>query len=418
MHKTLIAILGASLLATCGDTTKPSPDSPPPAQPTTETPASASNTPAQQDTLPGYAGYFQPDALAQPIEFVDCEVAGNDTKCLSITLKSSPGGDFTVGPFCPANISDTTDQGGLWIKNGSNVVHSVDGQFITTLSRLYDDTGWQMYDPDTGDVFHTIGEECQLAADPNPDPALANHCVECQLSDLEANLTTTYLIPMIAQKSTATASTNGRRSRTQAGIAFSGALLEAPAPLSLIESNYNIAPFDKCGGHINPNVGYHIHAVTEGCLTGIPNTNGHAAQIGIAMDGYPIFERENDNGEPTGLDQCRGHNSDVDAYDLDVDYHYHVNSPGENQVLPCLTGATVGGGGDDARAGGPPGGAGGGPAGLPPGFEDAAAKLGITPDALFKAMEEAGGRNADLAKAAAALGITEEELSEALPARR
>ena len=82
----------------------------------------------------------------------------------------------------------------------------------------------------------------------------------------------------------------------------------------------------------------------------IENDRGHAAQIGVALDGYPMFERLNSGTEPTDLDQCRGHSSDVDTYNLDVGYHYHVNAPGENQILPCLTGEIVGG--DDA--GGPP----------------------------------------------------------------
>ena len=414
MKTTFSILLAASLLVGCGDGTSTSPAPPAPSQPAESTASTPVGTQLEQTVLPDYVTHFEPDSLAKPIELVSCEVNGADTMCLSVTLKNSPGGAFTVGPFCPNKITDTTDQGGLWLQSTSNTVHSVDGQFITRLAKLYDDTGWQMYDPETGEVFHTIGDQCQLAADPEPDPALANHCVECLVSDLDANLTTSYLIPLVPQKSTAnTANNTGRPSRTKAGIAFSGALLEAPAPLDLIESNYNIAPLDKCGGHINPNIGYHIHAVTDDCLAEVTNETGHAAQIGIAMDGYPIFERSDASGEPTDLDQCRGHGADGAGHDLDAGYHYHVNDAGENQILPCLTGAVVGGE-DDRGARGPGGPQGGG---LPPGFEDAATKLDVSPDALFQAMQDAGGRNADLAKAAAALGITEDQLREALPAR-
>ncbi|WP_138936226.1 hypothetical protein [Roseovarius arcticus] len=52
---------------------------------------------------------------------------------------------------------------------------------------------------------------------------------------------------------------------------------------------------------------------------------------------------------------------------------------------------------------------------LPPGFEDAAAALGISADALMQAMAQAGGPRADLAAVAAALEIEEEDLRAALP---
>lgn len=365
--------------------------------------------------LPEYAAYFEPESLAVPLSIVNCEIGGVDAACLSVSLKSSPGGSYTVGPFCPATITDTANQGGIWLKNDSNVVHSVDGNFITALAKLYDDENWQMYDPETGKVFHTVGEQCQLAANPNPDPALANYCVECLVSDLDANLTASYLIPIHPSQGLAAATGGNRGGGVTAGITFSGSVLDRSAPLNLIESNYNIAPFDKCGGHINPNVGYHIHAVTDDCLIEIPNTKGHASQIGIAMDGYSIFERMNDTGEPADLDQCRGHSSDVATYDLDVGYHYHVNAAGENQILPCLTGLTSQQAGD-RQAGGPDRGD-QGPGGQPPNFEEAAAKLGVSSDDLMQALRGAGGRQADLKKVAAALGVSEEQLREALPKR-
>lgn len=332
MYGKIALFIGASFLAACGANDTESHD-------TAAGSLESSNTASSIRTnLPVYAAYFESESLAAPLSLVTCEVAGVDTTCLSVSLKGIPGGKYTVGPFCPSTITDTADQGGIWLKNASNVVHSVDGHFITTLAKLYADENWRMYDPETGKVFHTVGDQCQLAANPNPDPALANHCVECLLSDLDAALTVSYLIPTRPMQGPAATRGVTRGGGVTAGITFSGAVLDRSAPLDLIESNYNIAPFDKCGGHINPNAGYHMHAVTDDCLIEIPNTKGHAAQIGIAMDGYPIFERMNDTGEPTDLDQCRGHSSDVAAYELEVGYHYHVNAAGENQILPCLTG--------------------------------------------------------------------------------
>ena len=42
------------------------------------------------------------------------------------------------------------------------------------------------------------------------------------------------------------------------GIAFSGVRLDASAPVNAILSAHILAPFDDCGGYVNPNVGYHI----------------------------------------------------------------------------------------------------------------------------------------------------------------
>ena len=65
------------------------------------------------------------------------------------------------------------------------------------------------------------------------------------------------------------------------------------------DSSHTLAPFDDCGGHVNLSVGYHMHAVTdkEGCHREKASEEGHAPQIGLAMDGYPIHQRLNAAGE-------------------------------------------------------------------------------------------------------------------------
>ena len=54
---------------------------------------------------------------------------------------------------------------------------------------------------------------------------------------------------------------------------------------------------------------------------------------------------------------------------------------------------------------------------VPPGFADAAKKLGVSETQLMQAMDDAGGPNADLAKVAKTLGVTDAELKAALPER-
>ncbi|XQF92469.1 helix-turn-helix domain-containing protein [Pseudoalteromonas espejiana] len=67
-------------------------------------------------------------------------------------------------------------------------------------------------------------------------------------------------------------------------------------------------------------------------------------------------------------------------------------------------------GGGGPKAGGPNGG------GMsPPGFAQAAKKLGVSEKALNQAMQDAGGPNADLAVVAKALNVPLEQLKAALP---
>ena len=48
------------------------------------------------------------------------------------------------------------------------------------------------------------------------------------------------------------------------GVTLDGVLIESSAPIDLILGNYTIGAFDPCGGHVNPQEGYHMHATT-GC---------------------------------------------------------------------------------------------------------------------------------------------------------
>jgi hypothetical protein len=52
---------------------------------------------------------------------------------------------------------------------------------------------------------------------------------------------------------------------------------------------------------------------------------------------------------------------------------------------------------------------------LPPGFSDAADNLGVSEQDLMQAIQDAGGRQLDIAKAAEALGVTQDDLRAALP---
>lgn len=268
------------------------------------------------------------DVISGP-EIVDCTLSGGaETECFSITVSGKPL-DHTPGPWCPTNISQGLEAGGIWLENGK--VHDVDGDFIANLAEFYGDTNWQLFDEDTGDVRYTgTLEGCEAAARPDVAEEYQNYCVQCLPEYVSADNSLTYVIPLEPVAAERSEPTN----RTGSGVAYNGVRLDGPAPVDAILSAYTIAAFDDCGGHINPNVGYHYHAVTN-CLENSPaaaDGTGHGAQIGIAMDGYAIMAHQMaDGSHPQGLDECKGHLGD------DGTYHYHAGDAGSNAILGCMT---------------------------------------------------------------------------------
>ena len=95
--------------------------------------ATASSASAQTDErLVEITAFFvSADVIASP-EIVDCNLSGGaETDCFSITVSGNPS-DYTPGPWCPTNISQGSEAGGIWLENGE--VHDVDGDFIANLA--------------------------------------------------------------------------------------------------------------------------------------------------------------------------------------------------------------------------------------------------------------------------------------------
>jgi YHYH protein len=185
------------------------------------------------------------------------------------------------------------------------------------------------------------------------------------------------------------------------GVTLDGVRIENSAPVDAILGAYTIAAFDDCGGHINPEDGYHMHA-TLGCSATIGEvSDSETAMFAYALDGFAIHEPLDESAEAAaGLDECNGHTTDG------LGYHYHANHPEDNAVLTCFSGETT-----EAATAGQGGAPGAG--GAAPDFTDAAAALGVTVDELDAAL---GQPPFDLEAAAATLGLTAAELEAALPA--
>ncbi|MGB0134260.1 YHYH protein [Dokdonella sp.] len=276
--------------------------------------------------LTAISHFFESAKVVSGPKIVDCTLSGGArTSCFSITVKSEPS-TYEAGPWCPGNIADGANAGGIWLDNGQ--VHAADGAFMKNLATFYDDDEWQIFDASTGKVHVTDSlQACQAAARPDVDPAYRNYCVQCLLEYIPEDATMTYVIPLTAQP----ADHASPVAFAHSGVASNGILLDGPAPVDAILGAHTIAPFDPCGGHVNPHAGYHYHAVTD-CLDSTSPTSAHGAQIGIAMDGYWIFAHDlADGGDAGDLDRCNGHDA------ASIGYHYHAGSPGSNAILGCLS---------------------------------------------------------------------------------
>lgn len=273
-------------------------------------------------------GLFKGADIKVAPEPVACVLSGGTrSTCISITVKAGSDIGHATGPWCPVNVSDGADKAGIWLEGGK--VFDADGQFIKNLAAFYKDDQWQMYNPKTGQVKVTDSKEaCLAAARPDVDPKYKNYCVQCLPSYLDAATESTYLIPAEPKL---LATPQPLNPRSGAGLAFNGIRFDAPAPVAAILGAHTLAPFDDCGGHVNPHAGYHYHAVTGCAPAASDSASQHAPWIGYAMDGFKLFGHLNSDGStPSDLDACGGHQI------AGIGYHYHVNEPGKNQIIGCF----------------------------------------------------------------------------------
>ncbi|ATI42469.1 hypothetical protein CBW24_10940 [Pacificitalea manganoxidans] len=357
---------------------------------------------------------FDQSAFIEAPETVDCTLDnGTEAQCYQVTVGYLPD-DLEIGPFCPATLDDA---GGIWEWTGENAgLYRVDGDFL----RMLDELGYRFFD-DEGNVYSVDNA--------TERPTVDHACINVSADE---SVEITMLLPVDPIKAD-TPSDLGTVSKV--GVALDGVPIFSDAPE--IQVTGHMPALDTCGGHIDPGGWYHWHSTATDIETTFAEENVAAdcalaqdpsAQFGYAFDGFAIYgSAEADGAAPTDLDACNGHVGPV-AGGEEV-YHYHASK--KFPTLPaCLVGvqaqnnfsttATAGVGatraGEDGRNE-PPRPGDGAPGAMPPGFEQAAETLGVSAEALLEAMEAAGGPSADLAEVAAALGLDEEALRAAMPAR-
>lgn len=331
------------------------------------------------------------------------------TQCHQITVGYLPDG-LEIGPFCPATLDDA---GGIWEWTGENAgLYRVNGDFLRMLDRL----GYRFFDDD-GNVYSVDNA--------TERPTVDHACINVSVDE---SVEITMLLPVdpVMADTPTQLGTVGK-----VGVALDGVPIFSDAPE--IQVAGHMPALDTCGGHVDPGGWYHWHATSTDVATVFDAQDVDAdctleqdasAQFGYAFDGSALYgSLEPDRSAPVGLDECNGHLAEVT--DGTEAYHYHASEDFPN-LPPCLVGvqaqenfsttATAGVGATRAGEDGrnepprPEGGAGG----MPPGFEDAAAELGVDPQALLEALG-GPGQQPDFAAAAAALGVSEDALRAAVP---
>ncbi len=360
------------------------------------------------------------NATARAAEVVDCQLADETSAlCHQIVVNYKPE-NLEIGPFCPESLDDL---GGIWHLTGENEgLYRLDRSYF----EMMDELGYRFYDEE-GQIFISDIAVAQ--------PTVDHSCINVSLDE---NVTMTMLVPVepqIADRPTELGTVS------KVGIAHDGVPIFSDAPS--IQHTGHMPALDTCGGHVDPGGWYHWHAASTDIDTvfEIENVDANCAlsqdptaKFGTAFDGFAIYGSQDPDGSiPNNLDVCNGHVGMVQDGHEEV-YHYHASTEFPN-LPPCLTGVvavnnfsttaeagigTMRAGVEGSTRNEPPRDGNGGTQNgqLPPGFDEAAQKLGVNAQDLLTALHDAGAPNQlDISQAADALGVTENALRAALPKR-
>ena len=216
------------------------------------------------------------------------------------------------------------------------------------------------------------------------------------------------------------------------GILLSGAVLfnalDAPGRDAVAHETQ-----DSCEGHPQESGVYHYHSLSS-CLPDQQEPDGHSKIVGYALDGFGIYGRHGVGGlnlSSVDLDECHGHTHEIlwNGQRISL-YHYHatwdfpytvgcLRGKFDHSIEQILSGPPPRRGGfgePNPSPFGPPDRAGNGrpTPGSRRGPRDlslAAQKLGVSEQQLHEAL---GPPPPDLESAASRLGISVEKLKEAL----
>ncbi|XP_078483547.1 uncharacterized protein LOC100187343 isoform X2 [Ciona intestinalis] len=124
------------------------------------------------------------------------------------------------------------------------------------------------------------------------------------------------------------------------GVTIGGTAIYNHLEADCVDVNYMPdGSFDECNGHPSPNGEYHFHRAPKPSCLGLPNDN-QPHIIGVAIDGFPIYDSDMYNGVKQTLDDCGGFKPDDDATRYRYVSLYHGTS-GTDHVINCFKGVPL-----------------------------------------------------------------------------
>lgn len=195
------------------------------------------------------------------------------------------------------------------------------------------------------------------------------------------------------------------------GVALSGAQLfndYENMERSIVAMDDNVihdhVPFvDACNGHtLVDGTSYHYHGIPVCISQDVDQAGEHSAIIGVLEDGFPVYANQGQNGvivTNADLDECSGHFGVTPEF-ADGIYHYHLTADEAPYMVDCYHGEIE----VTANNGPGPGG---------PDFAAIAASLGVTENALRDSLGASMPPNFEAA--ATKLGISLTDLMAAMP---
>ena len=350
---------------------------------------------------------FSDHALVEQPQLVACTLTtGEEAECARLVVKYKPD-NLDIGPFCPETV---TDQGGVWAWDGKDAgLYRLNTAFFDMLASL-------------GLDFSDDDQHINIS-DPGAGRPTSDHA--CLEASEDSSVEMTVLIPTNAKKAQQPTDLG---TVAKVGLAVDGVPIFADAP-SVLQTGH-LPALDTCGGHIDPGGWYHWHGTATDINTVFKHAHVDAdcvlpqqssALFGYAFDGYAMYgSTELDGSVPDDLDACNGHVG-VTARSPEGEYHYHSTDSFPN--LPsCLSGlqaqdnfSTTASNGIGSQRGSAEGGPAGDGQRMPPGMDKAAQTLGVTEQELMQALRSSGTGRPDLEKTAATLGVSVQQLRSALP---
>uniref|UniRef100_H2YGI8 YHYH domain-containing protein n=1 Tax=Ciona savignyi TaxID=51511 RepID=H2YGI8_CIOSA len=110
------------------------------------------------------------------------------------------------------------------------------------------------------------------------------------------------------------------------GVTIDGTAIYNHLESGCVDVNYMPdGSFDECNGHPSPTGEYHFHRAPKPSCLGVPNDE-QPHMIGVALDGFAIYDSDAYNGVRQTLDECGGFKLTEMPRNIDT-FHFTQGKP-------------------------------------------------------------------------------------------